>query len=255
MFVTLNFGPVEGLSAEELQQLQDLADAYNYHQSRNRLKDKYYEGHVTLQDVNLGIALPQGLRNLEVGCSWGQKAVDVLAARSMFDGFVGTGGSLDSLAKLVADNRLVAQYAKACRDELKYGCTFATLSGDNAIGCSIRFHSPATAAALWSGEKGRIDCGLAIVDTVKDEHFEGTWRPSVVNFYTDDTVIVLHSNGSFWTAQRYAHKMGRPLMEPLIWNATNSKPFGRSRLKKPIRALIDDYIRTAVRKSRHQEQG
>lgn len=122
MFVTLNFGPVEGLSAEELQQLQDLADAYNYHQSRNRLKDKYYEGHVTLQDVNLGIALPQGLRNLEVGCSWGQKAVDVLAARSMFDGFVGTGGSLDSLAKLVADNRLVAQYAKACRDELKYGC-------------------------------------------------------------------------------------------------------------------------------------
>lgn len=157
MFVTLNFGPVEGLSAEELQQLQDLADAYNYHQSRNRLKDKYYEGHVTLQDVNLGIALPQGLRNLEVGCSWGQKAVDVLAARSMFDGFVGTGGSLDSLAKLVADNRLVAQYAKACRDELKYGCTFATLSGDNAIGCSIRFHSPATAAALWSGEKGRID--------------------------------------------------------------------------------------------------
>ena len=228
MFVTLNFGPMEGLSAEELQQLQDLADAYNYHQSRNRLKDKYYEGHVTLQDVNLGIALPQGLRNLEVGCSWGQKAVDVLAARSMFDGFVGTGGSLDSLAKLVADNRLVAQYAKACRDELKYGCTFATLSGDNAIGCSIRFHSPATAAALWSGEKGRIDCGLAIVDTVKDEHFEGTWRPSVVNFYTDDAVIVLQSNGSFWTAQRCAHKMGRPLMEPLIWNATNSKPFGRS---------------------------
>ena len=35
-------------------------------------------------------------------------------------------------------------------------------------------------------------------------------------------------------------------MEPLIWNATNSKPFGRSRLKKPIRALIDDYVRTAA---------
>lgn len=44
MFVTLNFGPMEGLSAEELQQLQDLAAAYNYHQSRNATKDKYYEG-------------------------------------------------------------------------------------------------------------------------------------------------------------------------------------------------------------------
>ena len=242
----LNFGRVPGLTKEEQQQLSDLAAAYNYHQSRNAAKDKYYEGHITLNDVNLGIALPQGLRNLEVGCSWGQKAVDVLAARSMFDGFVGSGGSLDSLAKLVTDNRLVAEYAKACRDELKYGCVFATLSADASISCRVRFHSPAMASALWSGEKGRIDCGLAIVDTVKDEHFEGTWRPSVVNFYTDDAVVVLRSNGSFWTAQRCPHKMGRPLMEPMIWNATNSKPFGRSRLKRPIRALIDDYVRTAA---------
>ena len=35
-------------------------------------------------------------------------------------------------------------------------------------------------------------------------------------------------------------------MEPMIWNATSSKPFGRSRLKRPIRALIDDYVRTAA---------
>ena len=243
---TLHFGRVDGLTREELTQLNELADTYNYHQGRNARKEKYYEGHITLNDVNLGIALPQGLRNLEVGCSWGQKAVDVLAARSMFDGFVSSSGSLDSLARLVAENRLVAEYAKACRDELKYGCVFATLSADAAIGCRIRFHSPATAAALWNGEKGRIGCGLAIIDTVKDEHFEDVWRPTLVNFYTDTAVIVLRSNGSFWTAQRLPHSMGRPLMEPLIWNATNSKPFGRSRLKRPIRALIDDYVRTAA---------
>ena len=242
----LNFGSVYGLSKTEQAQLNDLADTYNYHQSSNTRKDKYYEGHITLRDVNLGIALPQGLKNLEVGCSWGQKAVDVLAARSMFDGFVGSGGNLDTLAKLVADNRLVAEYAKACRDELKYGCVFATLSADADIGCRIRFHSPATAAALWNGEKGRIDCGLAIIDTVKDEHYEDTWRPTLVNFYTDDALIVLSGNGSFWTAERLPNRMGRPLMEPLIWNATNNKPFGRSRLKKPIRALIDDYVRTAA---------
>ena len=67
-----------------------------------------------------------------------------------------------------------------------------------------------------------------------------------MNFYTDNAVIVLRCHGSLWTAERHANKMGRPLMEPLIWNATNSKPFGRSRLKKPIRALIDDYVRTAA---------
>ena len=246
MTTTLNFGIVAGLTAAEQQQLSDLAEAYTYHQSRNATKDKYYEGHVTLRDVNLGIALPTGLRGLEVGCSWGQKAVDVLAARSMFDGFVGTGGSLDSLARLVADNRLVAEYAKACRDELKYGCVFATLSADDAIGCRIRFHSPAAAAALWSGEKGRIDCGLAIIDTMKDEKDEGKWNPSIVNFYTDTALIVLTREGTVWTAKRHPNKMGRPLMEPLIWNATSSKPFGRSRLKRPIRSLIDDYVRVVA---------
>lgn len=86
MTTTFSFGTVPGLTGEEQRQLTELTEAYNYHQSRNATKDKYYEGHVTLQDVNLGIALPKGLSKLEVGCYWGQKAVDALASRSMFDG-------------------------------------------------------------------------------------------------------------------------------------------------------------------------
>lgn len=240
---TLNFGTVQGLTPDEQHQLNELADVYQYHQSRNQVKDKYYEGHVTLRDVNLGIALPNGLRNLEVGCNWGQKAVDALASRSMFDGFVGSGQAADTVENLVDGNRLLAEYGKACRDELKYGCVFATLSADQELGCRIRFHSPAASAALWSGEKGRIDCGLAIIDTVPDEKYEGIWRPHIVNLYTDEALLVLtYANGT-WYADRHPHQMGRPLMEPLIWNATTGKPFGRSRLKRAVRALIDDYIR------------
>lgn len=240
---TLNFGTVQGLTPDEQHRLNELADVYQYHQSRNEVKNKYYEGHVTLNDVNLGLALPNGLRNLEVGCNWGQKAVDALASRSMFDGFVGSGQAADTVENLVDGNRLLAEYGKACRDELKYGCVFATLSADQELGCRIRFHSPAASAALWSGEKGRIDCGLAVIDTVPDEKYEGIWRPHIVNLYTDEALLVLtYANGT-WYADRHDHKMGRPLMEPLIWNATNGKPFGRSRLKRAVRALIDDYIR------------
>lgn len=237
----LHFGSITGLTVAEEKQLRALTEAYNYHQPYNATKEKYYEGHIALDDVNIGIALPGGIKKLEVGCNWGQKTVDVLAARSMFDGFVGK--NTEALTQLVADNRLIAEYSKACRDELKYGCVFATLNADDAIGCRIRFHSPATAAALWSGEKGRIDCGLAIIDTVPDEQFKGRWVPHLVNLYTDDAVIVLERVQGQWTATRHAHCMGRPLMEPLIWNATSDKPFGRSRLKKAIRALIDDYVR------------
>lgn len=244
--IALNFGTVAGLTGPEQKALDELVRVYSLHQAGNAEKEKYYEGHVALKDVNLGIALPQGIRNLEVGCSWGQKAVDVLAARSMFDGFVSSGGDNAVLNRLIADNRLIAEYGKACRDELKYGCAFATLSADAAIGCKIRFHSPATAAALWSGEKGRIACGLAIIDTVPDEHLTGVWQSRVVNLYMDNAVTVLRRRSDGWNVQRLPHRMGRPLMEPLIWNATSGKPFGRSRLKRSIRTLIDDYIRTVA---------
>ena len=79
-----------------------------------------------------------------------------------------------------------------------------------------------------------------------DEHLTGVWQPRVVNLYMDNTVTVLRRRSDGWNVQRLPHRMGRPLMEPLIWNATSGKPFGRSRLKRSIRTLIDDYIRTVA---------
>ena len=236
---------IAGLTDKEREQLRQLLKVYDDHHAKNAEKNKYYEGNISLNEVNLGIALPQGMRGLEIGCAWGAKCVDVLAARSQFDGFVSVQGeTVPELDRIVEGNDLITQYMPATRDELKLGCTFATLSADKDIGCKIRFHSPQTAAGLWNGAKGRIDCGFAIIDTAQDESKATDWTPSVVNLYTDDAVVVLQRNGSSWTAERHPSRMGRPLMEPLIWNATSDKPFGRSRIKEPIRRLIQGYVRT-----------
>ncbi len=241
----LNASNILGLDVAEYDNVNKLVQVFQYHQAKNCMKDKYYEGAISLDSVNLGIALPEGIRKLEIGCAWGAKTVDVLAARSMFDGFVGANGNeVIGLDEIVISNDLIAEYSKACRDELKYGCTFATLSYDEKIGCKIRFHSPQTAAALWDGEKGRISCGFAILDTVQDELDKALWNPSQISYYTDDSVWLFTKSNNMWYAKRYVHKMGRPLMEALIWNATSNKPFGRSRIKEPIRRLIDGYVRT-----------
>lgn len=235
---------VVGLPKAETAVLAELVQTYQTHRAGNELKNKYYEGKISLNDVNLGIALPDGMQKLEIGCAWGAKCVDVLAARSMFDGFVGANGKdVAELNELVARNDFIAQYNKACRDELKIGATFATLSRDPAIGCKIRFHSAQTAAARWNGDKGRIDAGFAIIDTAPDNSTQ-LWSPSIVYFYTDTAVWVLRRSDYLWTAFPFPHRMGRPLMEPLIWNATSDKPFGRSRIKEPVRRLIDGYVRT-----------
>lgn len=242
-------GSVIGMPPAEKALLAELVDIFTKHQAANRKKDKYYEGHVTLNDVNLGIALPDGLSGLEIGCAWGAKCVDVLAGRSMFDGFVGVNGEdADELNGIVAGNRLIGAYKRAVRDELKLGASFATLSRDAAVGCKIRFHSEETAAAKWNGDLDRIGAGMAIISAKKDE-FDQVLRPTLVYLYTDTAIWALRRKGELWSARYYPHRMGRPLMEPMIYDATNQKPFGRSRLKAPVRHLIEGYIRTVANAS------
>ena len=248
MELSKNIAKAKGLPPEEQTKLDRLIDIYNSHKSANRIKRRYYEGHVPLSEVNLGLALPDQINKLEIGCAWGEKAVDVLASRSMFDGFVGANGEdAEEMMKITTANRLIAEYMKACRDELKYGCTFATLSADKELKCKIRFHSPETAAAEWNGEKGRIGCGFAVIAQDKNlntlEQF-----PTIINYYTDEAIWTIRrgTNDQDWRAERFDHIMGRPLMEPLIWNATSAKPFGRSRLKEPVRRLIQGYVRTVA---------
>ena len=238
-------GKVKGLPIEEQEKLRKLVEVYEAALMKNHIKERYYEGKITLNEVNLGIALPQGIRGLEIGCSWGAKTVDVLAGRSMFDGFVGENGEeIEELNQIVRDNNLIAEYPKTCRDELKIGCSFATLSADDKIKCRIRFHSTASAAGIWDGEKGRIAYGFAITDTAPDENDARNWKPSQMNLYTDDAIWVLKRDGSEWSAEKHPHRMGRPLIEPLVYNPTSQKPFGQSRIKEPIRRLIQGYVRT-----------
>jgi len=244
MVLFMDVGQVIGLPQTERQMLQNLVEIYMSHNAKNWEKERYYEGNIPLSEVNLGIALPQSMRRLEIGCAWGSKAVDVLAARSMFDGFVDARGyQSQELAGIVADNDLITEYAKATRDELKFGSTYATLSADKAIGCKIRFHSPLTAAAHWDGEKGRIDYGFAVINSAPS-NASIAWEPTLVNLYTEDAVWVLEKQNGIWRATGYPHRMGRPIMEAFRWNPTSSKPFGRSRIKEPVRRLIQGYVRT-----------
>ena len=244
MILNIHPDKIIGIELSAAEKLKNLIKVYEYASMKNAVKERYYEGKITLGEVNLGIALPQGMRGLEIGCAWGAKTVDVLAGRSMFDGYVGENGEeVNELNDIVKSNNLIAEYPKACRDELMIGCSFATLSADDDIGCRIRFHSTRSAAAVWDGEKCRIAYGMAILDTElkSDNHSR---EASLIRLDTDDATWIIRREDRDWRAEKHAHKMGRPLMEPIIYNPTSAKPFGQSRIKEPIRRLIQGYVRT-----------
>lgn len=48
-------------------------------------------------------------------------------------------------------------------------------------------------------------------------------------------------------AVRQKHAMGRPMMEPLVYRPSEGKPFGKSRITRPVMALTDSYMREMLR--------
>lgn len=57
--ITIDVKNIIGLPDAEKAQLADLISVYNYHESSNHTKERYYEGHIRVGEVNLGIALPK----------------------------------------------------------------------------------------------------------------------------------------------------------------------------------------------------
>jgi hypothetical protein len=65
----INQDMISGLGNREKMMLAELFDIYNAHYPANKKKCKYYEGNISLNDVNIGIALPNGISGVGIGCA------------------------------------------------------------------------------------------------------------------------------------------------------------------------------------------
>ena len=234
----------QGLRPEDRETVRALMELYQRKLARNTLRDRYYEMHQAPRD--LGISVPPNLRRLEQVIGWPAKAVDALANRSQFDGYVSTDAAVDAaLASVVASNGLKRRYRKAVKSELKHSCAFLAVTARD--GAPVIGAYPATAAAaLWSGSLDRIKAGMVVVD--RDRRARMGNRPTWVNVFTDDAVIALRMEGETrWRAEYLEHSMGRCLMEPMSHEATLERPFGTSRISRAVMNITDDAMRASMR--------
>ena len=226
----------------------ELCETYRSKLWRNRLRMAYYKLHRRPQD--LGISVPPNLRDLEQAIGWPAKAVDALADRSQFDGFVTDDDETTSeLQAIVATNGLKRLYRKAVKSELQMCCSFLTVTaGDREAGepaAVISAHPADAAAAIWDDHARRIACGMAVVD--RDRRSGHGDEPTWVNVFTSDAVIRIRRGRAGWVAEYLPHSMGRPLMEPMAYDATLARPFGRSRITRAVMNLTDDAMRSSLR--------
>lgn len=236
-----------GLDESEREKLSELIDTWHAKLERNKLKTCYYEAKEAIK--NLGIAIPEEFENVEIACGWPAKAVDYLAARSIFDGFVYPGDDNDLLERIVDDNDLTVSYSQAVTSELTNSCVFGTVGkgGNREPGVVINFYTAETATALWNYRKKRIDWGLVITD-LKRNAKTGSVEPTQAMMHSDDFVYVItRGEDEVWRAEKTRHNMGRPMMEVLAYKPSIKRPFGKSRVSRTVMSLTDRAMRTGLR--------
>ncbi len=235
-----------GLPKAEQRKLAELLDVWKLKLSRNQLKTRYYEAKEGLK--NLGIAIPSEFEDIDTVIGWPAKAVDYLAARSIFDGYVYDGAENADLERIMADNRLKLGYRQAVTSELVNSCSCGTVGrgGPGEPEVVVNFHSAETSAFLWNHRKKRIDWGLVVSD-LKADYRRGRLEPECVMLHSDTDVWEIRREGGSWVARRHPHVMGRPLMEVLAYSPSLKRPFGKSRITRAVMSLTDCAVRSRLR--------
>lgn len=223
------------------QDFDECWQVWNNNLEKNQLRRKYYEGKIRVK--NIGISIPDDLTDIPVKCGWCAKAVKALAVRSRFDGYTSTGDTTE-IDRLVTDNRLKREYRNIVRAQLIYGVAFLTVTagheGEPAV--VIRGYSAVNAACTWNYEKERIKAGITVHDV------DSNGIPTRYYLYEDDAIIEISRLDNYqWQATEYPNQLGRPAIEPLVYDGDDDYPLGHSRLTNTAMEICDRMMRESLR--------
>jgi hypothetical protein len=225
--------------------LQQLLAQWSAKLPRNRLRTAYYDGIQALQDF--GIAIPPAMKRFETVLGWPAKAVDGLARRCQFDGFVLPGQAQDpyDLTGLIVDNHLGIEIPQVVVSALTHSVAFVAVTrGDVAAGepeVLVTSRSALHGTGLWDRRRRELRAALAIVDA--DE----TGLATELVLYLPDAVVTLTRSGGRWSQVAQRNPLGRVPVVPIRFRPDLLRPFGRSRITRAVMSLTDSALRTVLR--------
>lgn len=245
----------DGLSEDERAEIMRLGQTYADKQSKNRLRQAYYEDKVRVK--NIGRSIPLDVKkNVDTSVGWAAAAVDEMAARSILDGFTITGDEEYSEAfnVMMQDSGLDVEYMMAAPSELTHGCGFWTVSkgGDYEPDIVINFHDAMTASATYDYRTGNIRTGMVVNDMLDLPH--GDQIVTALTLHSKDSVTMLDLvNGKWVVTDRRNNEVGVPLMVHMAYRPTKVQPFGKSRISRPVMGITDSMKREILRMEVHSE--
>jgi hypothetical protein len=241
---------VRGLTDGEQQTVNGLWKQLSDKATRNLVRASYYDGKRALRDV--GTIIPPQYYRLGIVLGWSAKAVDILARRCNLDSFVWPDGKLDSLGyrDLEQANHLTSEISSAITSSLIYGTSFlVNTTGDAAAGepaSLIHVKDGLSATGAWNPRARRLTSLLSIIG------FDHDGNPDDFVLYLDNLTVTAQKVDGVWTVDRTAHSWGVPA-EPFVYKPRVGRPFGYSRISRPVMSLHDQALRTVIRMEGHAD--
>lgn len=236
---------VPGLGAEHQDVLTGLFVQLAAKSSRNRIRRRYYDYRNALRD--LGISIPPQLRKVETVVGWSAKAVDSMSRRTVLEDFrLKDGGSTEDLglSEILEENRFEALAPQAHTSSLIHSTSFGFVtSGDVAAGepkVLLTARSAEWATGSWDPRRRGLKDALSVVSVDK------TGIPDHLVLYVPNLAIIMRREGARWDLRQSVHSLGVPV-EALPYRPSLDRPFGSSRISRPVMALTDSAVRTLLR--------
>lgn len=237
---------IPGLSDADQATLTALLNRLDATTPRNALRVAYYESKYAYKD--LMVSVPPRIRDrIDTVLDWPAKAVDLLSQRLQLESFVIPGASDTGVMDLWVDNAMDLESMQAHDSALVQCCAFVwTTLGDVSAGeprVVINTVSALNGTAIRDPRTRRLSSALQIVERSVD----GGEPVVMVMALPDRVLTMVRQPGGRWDVDDRPHSLGRVPVEVIPFLPSLERPFGRSRISRPIMSLTDSGLRTIVR--------
>lgn len=238
------------VTGDENDLINRLLTGIEQRRQKNLLRTAYYENKRTIQYV--GTLIPPQYQNMGLSVGWVSKAIDALARRCNLEGFVWPEGDLAEIGgdEVWDDNHLASEIDGAIIAAMQHGPAFLinTVGDDGEPAALIHVKDATEATGEWNRRTRHLDNLLSVIS--KDEDGRAL---SLALYLDGETVEAQRDKATLkWQVDRVAHVYGVPA-EVLPHKPSAMRPFGQSRITRPMMSYQDAATRELARREGHMD--
>lgn len=203
---------------------QRVLTRYEYYEMKNRVRD-------------FMISTPPDLALWQSVLGWCATAVDALADRIVFREFEEDNFDLNEIFKM---NNPDIIFDSAVLSATISSCCFIYISPDEERYPRLQVIDGSNATGIIDPITGLLEEGYAVLKRDND-----TGNPILEAYFTKESTRYIRRGARM--DEVAAHKVGYPLLVPIIFRPDAKRPFGHSRISRSCMALVGSALRTIKR--------